>query len=98
MPGAVAVLAAHAQRELPLSEPVGHLTEFFAESDVHRAEELFDKLRAELGMVVEKLHRLSQAGERGIERDDLPLPLWIRQLPVRFEILFLDELAVVVEL
>src|ERR1051325_4867052 len=72
VPSSIAVLAAHAQRELSLPEPIGHLAELFAIRHVHSAEDFFDELRAEVGVIIEKLHRLPQSSEHRIERDDAP--------------------------
>src|SRR5439155_9619093 len=83
--------------ELSRRQPVGSLAKIAKQRQVHLAKKFSNKRRAKLGMVV-KESGIAGAGPclADIPRLDLALPLGVQQVPVRFELLYVDEFAVVV--
>src|SRR5882762_9841707 len=76
------------ERKFPLAQPVDHLTRVATESNCLVAEKLFDELRAQFRIVVEKLHRATDLSLRSrIQGDNFAIPLGLQQIVVRSELL-----------
>src|SRR5919106_2340195 len=81
--------------KFPGGEPVNHLPFVARVGEIHLAEKSFNELGSEVGMVVEKPQRVSHGAHTAdIVRDDLSLPLWIEEIPVRLDFLRIDQLGV----
>src|SRR5262245_52000830 len=72
--------ATKTNRKLPLREPIDHLPRVATERDVLVAEELADKRRAKLGMIIKELHGvpISVLG-RGSRATILPFHLGMKR-------------------
>src|SRR5581483_292899 len=79
-------------------EPIRSLAKIAKQGRVHLAEEFANKRRTELRMVI-KESRVARAGSgfTNVARFDFAFPLGIQEIPIGFEILLIDELAVVID-
>ena len=80
------VPTAEADGTLPLHQPVRDLASIFSVGHIHRAKQSPDELRPELRTVVKEYHCRAESGAQRILGYELTLPLGIKQVPVRREL------------
>jgi hypothetical protein len=91
-------IAEKTNRELSRRQPIRTLAEVTKQRYVHLANELANESGTEIGVMVKEA-RVACTGScfTDIPRLDLAFPFRVQQIPIRFEVLNVDELRVVVD-